>query len=273
MDAQYYEILKKISKSEEKIHYSIPEFGMEFETVNPAITALYLFPMAIFPTEEGKRRVDKLDRTKVIEAMEMIDGLYEAGLTYIVLVGKDAQKALKILKKKYSSIIADDDKFKVIIKPNEIHIPIKMLNIADDTSFYLSEILSLFGVTVIHYDSFTVTVYYRGEKVIASFTEIPGFIRFVASYGFYIDEYLYGQLFSTIGGDRKDIVELLLNNLDCPFVRSLSSIIFYDQDSKNHFQDNDYYNVKVLVDIIDQMDFNFIKNFEYDFVSVMLYEK
>lgn len=277
MDDNYYEIMKIINQSQNPNHYSIPEFGMEFESDNPAITALYLMPMVKLDLAGKRQIVEKIDKTKVVEAMNLITDLHEGGLTYIVIVGKNANRALKYLKKKHSSLIADDDKLKVIIKHNEIHVPIKLGPEVTGDSLFLSKILSFSDVTVINYDDFSAVVFSRGEKVSFNIIEAPGFIRFVSTLGFYIDEYLLGELLSAISRERKDISELFLNNLDTAFVKSLCNFIEMHQENygmkKHYYKNRDNLNLEQLFNIVDTMGFEYIKNMNYDFVSVMLYEE
>jgi len=283
MDSYYIQVLKRIDNINPKkkcfvINYTIPEFDMRFESTNPAITALNLLPLqGEGDFKKDHQFIDKLDKIKVIEALNMIKDLDESELNYIVLVGKNANKALKILKKKHSSLIADDKKFEVIIKPNEIHVPVKLGKMISDDSMFLSELLSLTGVTVINYDLMRATVYSQGYESGFSFMEAPGFIRFVASMGFYIDEYLFGQLFYEVGKRREDILNLFLDNLDTVFVKSLASLFDGNRekyDLTKYFKKyEDRNRIDLLVKIIENLGFDYIKNMEYDFVSVMLYEE
>jgi len=276
MDATYRNILRNLSNNNiEKL--TIPELGLIYSSSNMALTALYLMPFCRRNLPEvDETYVENLNKEKVIEAMNLIKDMDESEINYIVIIGRNAHNALNVLKKKYSDIIANDDKFSVIANPNEIHVPIKMGKVLSDDSTMLSELLSLTGVTVINYDESKARVYCQGEKITMEYIDAPGYIRFVGSLGFYIDEYLFGEFFYKISKLREDIYELLLANLDTLFVRSLNNI-FYDNHDRNRrfskrLKNNPNYDLNRLFAIIDAFGINHIKNMEYEFVSVMLYE-
>jgi hypothetical protein len=260
--------------------FTIPELDLSFRIANPALTALYLLPFydRHYIEIDDDPQVEKLNKDKIIEAMELISDMDVAELNYIVLIGRNAHNALKLLKKKYEHLIADDNKFSVITRPNEIHVPIKLGKALSEDSMLLSELLSLSGVSVVNYDDTRSMVYSQGREIFMSFTDAPGYLRFVGSLGFYIDEYLFGEFFLKVKNEREEIFELLLENLNTAFVRSLSSLFtgnhrHYQKSMKSILKGNSNYDITRLFKIIDSLGFDYIKNMEYDFVSLLLYEE
>jgi len=279
LDSKYLCILRNIiDKGVNK--FTIPELDLSFGIDNPALAALYILPLydRHYFEIDDEFHVEKLNKDKIVEAMKLISDMDEAELNYIVLIGRNAHKALKLLKKKYNHLIADDNKFFVIERPNEIHIPIKLGKALNEDSMLLSELLSLSGLSVLNYDDTRAMVYSQGKKISMSFIDAPGYLRFVGNLGFYIDEYLFAEFFLKVKNEREDILELLLENIDTVFVRSLSSLFtgnhrHYQNAMKSILKGNGNYDLTRLFKIIDSLDLEYIKNMEYDFVSVLLYEE
>ena len=279
MDSKYLGVLRNIMDKGVN-EFTIPELNLSFGIDNPALAALYVLPFynQNYYEIDDEFHVEKLNKDKIIEAMKLISDLDEAELNYIVLIGRNSHNALKLLKKKYNHLIADDNKFFVIERPNEIHIPIKLGKALSEDSMLLSELLSLSGLSVVNYDDTRAMVYSQGKKVSMSFIDAPGYLRFVGNLGFYIDDYLFAEFFLKVKYEREDLFELLLENIDTVFVRSLNSLFIgdhrhYQKSMKSILKGNGDYDLTRLFKIIDSLDLEYIKNMEYDFVSVLLYEE
>ena len=271
MNKNFLNILSKLEDNEEN-KISIPELGIEVEVQDKMCTALLLSPLfKNYYYDDVFFKEKKVNKGRVLKVIELHNMMEEMKIDYICLFGHNTEKAFQFVKNKWANKFIENDVFKLIKNKHQIYIPIyKNTYTYDDL-----EILSTLGVTVMNLSDKLSTIFINGSKVCYSaFDSIP-LINFVNSIGYFIDEYLLGELIYRISMINPDFKGILINNLNTTFVKSLSFmfIIPYSSYQDINLNLDNGSEISDLIDILNTLDFEKIKDFEYKFVRKFLYDR
>ena len=100
-------------------------------------------------------------------------------------------------------------------------------------------------------------------------------IKFIQHLGFKLDDFLMGELIYKLASRNREYKDLFIENLDCKFVQSLPDL--FSASYLNYYPlKNKIYNEKDLEELnqmLDEVDFDRIKDFDYRFAKAFIYEK
>jgi len=265
MDSKYLFLQTKVYEglSKKYGYFSIPDFDLTFNCANVDFVSEALYPLMKCCVNKANIKLSEkiYDKERIEAILKIIENQFDNNIIYISLIGKQADEAFNALNKKYSMVIVKNEYHEPIIKNEEIYIPIINNSICDESL----RILSHLNVTVTIYTGVERISYFLGEQRSVVRTDALTLTAFVTSRGFFIDEYLYGQIIYYL--DRKDpnLAKKILNNLSSKFAQSLI---------KMHEVENFATDVKSIEDraeklgeVLEKVDFELIKDKDYEFVE------
>ncbi len=274
MNIGYLKLLKAVEKNKEN-QLTIPELDIKITNRSKAMVALFLLPLTedIYNQERVVIERKAFNRKIVENAYNHIKYLKENMIEFLILIGSKAEEALKLFEKKYGHLIIKDDHYKIIKKNGEIFIPIQ----TDTINNNVLETLSKIGVTIIQSDNFALLLYHNGKNPHIEFIDSPGFIEFTYTFGFYVDEYLFGYLLYELSLEDNKLKDALLNNLDSQFVISLADILgsgsFKVIARVRRSTGYDPDDIADLINILKNIGMDKIKDLDFNFVRMFLYEQ
>lgn len=271
MQKVFLNILNKLDDNENN-KISIPELGIETIVEDKMMAALLLLPL--FKRSRTKDIVFQekgFNKEKVLNVIEIYQKMNELDVDYIALFGEKVEEAYNYVKDKWENKFITNDMFRLIKKEHQIYVPIHGKGYCHEDL----EALSTLGVTVMKLKDRNSTTFVKGLEVCYSPYDSVPFITFVNSMGFFIDEYLLGELLYYISTIDPAVKEIIIDNIDTVFVKSLScmfSVPHFNYRAKSHGLD-DGSEFSDLIGILKSYNFERIKNLQFSFVRRFLYEK
>ena len=267
----YLNILSSLSEMEKDTIY-IQELEMTLNIKDSMTIALLFSAMPKYDID-SKLHIEagKLDLKKALEAKSLLESINKNNISYVIFIGKKADETLKLLEDKWKDKIVRDNGFSIIRQENKVLIPVERnTNLVKDL-----KALSTNGLTVMNIFYRYLKVYIQGKEATRyQFDDLP-LIHFVNTIGFFIEEFLFGELLYYISKHKKGLEDILINNMETKFVQSLLEL-FNDKYFKfslvthKKSEDEDF---NVLLDILENYAFDRVKDFSFNFVRKFIYDK
>ena len=264
--------LTKMIQNENIQILTIPEIGIKLTVESPLLIATMLSPFIDdFPEEETEPIAEKDFDEKIIkQAIKKIRDIEENNIIYLILIGADAAKTYEFAKTRWKNKILDNNKFKPIIKENEIILPIKENTILDDDI----KIVSSAGSTIYKISKNRTVTYSNGKAFLISSINDPAFFHLINGLGYLLDEFLLAETILRIYSNAPHLKKMLLENINTAFVKSLG--VHSDFGKYYPFQGykTPYLSrfLRISIEILTTIAFSRIKDYSYEFVSAFMYE-
>ena len=279
MEQEMMQLLYLLDENESNT-IDIPSLNLSAPIKDKLSTALLLLPIFkdSIVLDMVFTRSKFVDQKQVLNAYNYIKRMEEKSISIVCIVGNKFELAFQTLNKKLKDYIFEDEIFKISKNEQSIYVPIlDHFNISKNMMS-----LSAMGVTVIHISKKGIFTYAYGQNVSQYRYDMVSFIQFLNRQGFMFNEYLYAELIFCLEKVDVRFKNVILNNLETAFVKSLSEVFestdfmneskIYDLNSNNDLEkyESDFND---LIDILKIMDFGNIKEYKFLFVRKYLYDK
>ena len=207
------------------------------------------------------------DKSRIDEIIEKIDKTRNGKIHYIGIYGQSAKEAFHHLISKFGEHILDTKDFHVVDNDDFVLCPIREEKYKEEDM----QALSSLGASIIVFSGDYNEIYSHGHRLSSVQFEGLAYIAYANSLGWLVQDYVFAEMMCAIRKKSVISYDVILSNTNSKFVQSLIDIMgepYFRELMDVFYEDSD---INILCKIIENYDFNQIKDYPFNFVKRYIY--